>query len=638
MTFLSINRTIPLLIVSPILASIAVTGYLGYYNGRKAVDDLAQKINLQTTRAIEAYLQEFLSAPQNVLTFNEAYIKSADIDINDFDTLRKIFNQLVPQKARGFSYGNEQGDYIGITLDETNDRDLTLWLRNNSTVPNVHFYNIQPGKPDRFTKATPFDPRIRPWYENAKEAGKAIWSQVYAFAGSGVLGMSAATPIFDSDNIMQGVFVTDVILSDVNEFLENLYISPRGEAFIIEQNGAIVGNSLGESPFLVVDGQQERMDVRDSPHPLMRETSQSIFAKIEDGSLALEKDEYFSTVANNTRQYIGVMPVRDGRGIEWLIIVAIPETDFASVIQASVRSTLLVGGIISVLATVMGLLAAKWIINPIQSLNWAAKAIEEDRFEPATLTQVTQRQDEVGELARVFEGMGTVISASKASLKQQMSKLESQVAQAKRQNRDTRRYDSAGIRTLLERSRRLRQRPDAANNNGRNRLLEQLKQVRYFAGFSDDKLQQLIALGNRQVLEKDRVLFHEEEPGESFYLILQGSVKVYVEQLDRFLTNLSTGEFFGELSLLLGVPRTATVQALEETSLFVLDRNGLQTFLKDYPKFGSDIAKKLCEHQEELEERKELLKAAGILEDEESFNQNPLNWIRNRLFNSPISS
>ncbi|MEM9538244.1 MAG: cyclic nucleotide-binding domain-containing protein [Cyanobacteria bacterium P01_E01_bin.42] len=639
MPFLSINRTIPLLIVSPILASIAVTGYLGYYNGRKAVDDLAQKINLQTTRAIEAYLQEFLNAPQNVLTFNEAYIESADIDINDFDTLRRIFNQIVPQKARGFSYGNEQGDYIGITLDETNDKDLTLWLRNNSTVPNVHFYNVQPGQPDRFTEATPFDPRIRPWYKNAKEAGRAMWSPVYAFAGSGVLGMSAAMPIFDSDNIMQGVFVTDVILSDVNEFLENLYISPRGEAFIVEQNGAVVGNSLGESPFLVVDGEQERMDVRDSPNPLMRETSRSIFAKIDDGSLTLEEDEYFTDTANKTRQYIGVMPVRDGRGIEWLIVVAIPETDFAPVIQASVRSTLIVGGIISILATIMGLLAAKWIINPIQSLNWAAKAIEEDRFEPATLTKVTHRQDEVGELARVFEGMGTVISASKASLKQQMSELESQVAQAKRQTRDTRRYDSSSIRALLERSRQIRDRPEVeTNHNGRNRLLEQLKQVRYFANFSDDKLQQLIALGNRQVLEKDAILFREEEPGESFYLILQGSVKVYVEQLDRFLTNLSAGEFFGELSLLLGVPRTATVKALEETALFALDREGLQNFLQDYPEIGSDIAKKLCDRQAELEERKQLLKAAGILEDEESFNQNPLNWIRNRLFNSQISS
>ena len=637
MPFLSINRTIPLLIVGPILASIGVTSYLGYYNGRKAVDDLAQKINLQTTRAIEAYLQEFLGDPHELLEFNRGYIASTNTPIDSANILRPILASVVPNRSRGFAYGNQQGNYLGLFVAE-NERDLELWVRNDTTDGKARIYDIGEEQSDRLREELEYDPRVRPWYQSAVEAGKPVWSKVYVFAGTGILGMSAASPLYDDNNILQGVFVNDINLSDINEFLENLYISPRGEALIVERNGLIVGNSLGESPFIVDGDEQERMDVRQSPHPLLQEVGREIFEQVDAGTLSLEEETYFKVFANDTRQYIGVMPVRDGRGIEWLIIVAIPETDFASVILASVRSTLIVGGVIAILATVMGLSAAKWIINPIQSLNWAAKAIEEDRFEPATLTRVTQRQDEVGELARVFEGMGTVISASKASLKQQMSALEDQVARAKRQNSDRRRYSPATIRELLERSRQVRDRVEESGYNGRNLLSEQLEQVKYFSSFSEEKLQQLIALGTRQILEKDEILFREEEPGESFYLILQGSVKVYVEQLDRFLTDLSAGEFFGELSLLLGVPRTATVKAVEETMLFVIDRQNFQTFLQEYADVSQEIARKLCEHQEELEERKQLLKAAGILKDEESFNQNPLNWIRNHLSRSPISS
>ncbi|MGK7927792.1 MAG: cyclic nucleotide-binding domain-containing protein [Spirulina sp.] len=634
MPSLSINKTIPLLIVTPILTSIAVTGYLGYYNGRKAVDQLAQRINLQTTRAIEAYIQEFLDTPHDILAFNEAYLESTGLDANDFDTLRKIFARAVPEKARGFFYGNEQGKYIGISLDNVNHKDLVFWLRDEDTVPHAHLHKIQPGQPDRFTEATLFDPRVRPWYKNAREAKQPTWSEVYAFAGSGVLGISAASPVYDRNNVLQGVFLIDVILNDVNEFLKNLYISPRGEAFIIEHSGAIVGNSLGESPFVEsADGKQERIDIRNSPHPLLRDIARGFFEEVETQNLSLDEEIYLTLVANNTRQYVGVKPVRDGRGIDWLIVVAIPETDFAAVILAGVHSTLIVGGIVAVLATIVGLLAARWIINPIQSLNWAAKAIEEDRFEPATLTKVIQRQDEVGELARVFESMGTVISSSKASLNQQMSELKTQVARAQRQSRDSRRYDPASIRELLERSRQIR---TSQHDNG-NSLSKQLKRVRYFSSFSEEKLQQLVALGDRYIIEKDEILFREEESGESFYLILQGSVKVYVEQLDRFLTNLSVGEFFGEMSLLLGIPRTATVKALEETAFFVLDRKRFQIFLRTYPNISLDIAKKLCERQEELEERKKLLKIVGILKDEESFNQNPLNWIRNRLIQPIVS-
>lgn len=633
MPSLSINRTIPLLIVSPILASIAVTGYFGYFNGRKAVDNLAQKINLQTTRAIEAYVQEFLGDPHELLEFNNAYLEGTDLDISDFDTLRNIFAQTVPNMSNGVSYGNQQGQYIGILLDVTNYKDLEFWLRDESTGSNANIYQIQPGQPDRLLKTIPYDPRARPWYKSAVEARKAIWSEIYVFAGSGALGMTAAFPVYDENNVLQGVFTNDIILNDINKFLEELYISPQGEAFIMERDGTLVGNSLGESPFMVVDGEQERLDIRDSTHPLLKKLSQAIFERIENQNLSYEEETYFKLTADGTSQYIGVMPIKDGRGIDWLIVVAIPESDFSSVILASVRSTLIVGGTIAILATIMGLLAAKWIIKPIQSLNWAAKAIEEDRFEPATLTQVIERQDEVGELARVFQNMATVVGASKANLKQQMSELENEVLQAKRKSQNRRRYDPTTISDLLKRSRIVRDRFNPSQSNGHGRSLsEQLKQVQYFSTFSEQNLQKLIALGQKQILQENEILFHEDDLGESFYLILQGSVKIYIEKLDKFLTNLSGGDFFGELSLLLGIPRTATVQTLEETSLFVLDRQGFQLFLEEYPDIGQEIAQQLCEHQEELEERKQLLKAAGLLEDEESFNSNPLNWIRKRIF------
>ena len=635
MPSLSINRTIPLLIVSPILASIAVTGYLGHYNGRKAVDDLAQRINLQTTRAIEAYLQEFLSAPHEILAFNEAYIQSTNLDVNDFETLRTLFSRLVPEKARGLSYGNERGNYIGVLLDETNDKDVIFWLRDETTVPNVHLYKMQPGQEDVFKEANLYDPRQRPWYQKAREEGTATWSNVYAFAGSGVLGMSAASPIYRDEQVLEGVFITDVVLSDVNNFLENLYISPQGEAFIIERNGAVVGNSLGESPFIVVDGQQERMDIRESPHPLLREVARAIFEQMEAETLSFEEDEYFTAIADRTRQYIGVMPVTDGRGIDWLIIVAIPETDFAHVINASVRSTLIVGGAIAVLATVMGLLAAKWIVTPIQSLNWAAKAIKEDRFEPATLTRVTQRQDEVGELARVFESMGTVISASQASLKQQMSELADRAARAQRQKSDRRRYNPASIRELLERSRQTRHRHQGETEISSiepDALAAFFKNISEFAAFSSEEIEAAIAVGESRTLSPGREILRAGASNPSLSLILAGSV---VEEREGNGEDapplLTSGAACGRWSFWLGIPATVTLKTTVPTQLFTLDRQGCQKFLAEHPEAIDKIILGLAREGDRL-----LLLKASIAP--EVTDENPPNsddslphWLRERL-------
>ena len=145
------------------------------------------------------------------------------------------------------------------------------------------------------------------------------------------------------------------------------------------------------------------------------------------------------------------------------------------------------------------------------------------------------------------------------------------------------------------------------------------------------------------MMSEGESICREDEPGDAFYIILAGSVEIYVEKINKFLTNLSAGAFFGELSLLLGIPRTATVRTTEETILFAIDREGLQKLLKTDEGLADQIVAELHTHKAELEERKEMLKKWGLLdEDDKSFSENPLNWIRQRMaarfgVQSPIS-
>ncbi|MCC5602207.1 mechanosensitive ion channel domain-containing protein [Nostoc favosum] len=159
-----------------------------------------------------------------------------------------------------------------------------------------------------------------------------------------------------------------------------------------------------------------------------------------------------------------------------------------------------------------------------------------------------------------------------------------------------------------------------------------LRQIKYFGNFSDPELRQLIENGYRQRLQRSEVLFRENDPGDAFYIILSGAVEVYVEKINKHLTNLQAGNFFGEISLMLGIPRTASIKAIEETVLFAINQNGFQKLLRDNPELYEQIVEELAKNQEELAQRQQQLRDMGLVDTTED-DQNPLDWVRKRLKN-----
>lgn len=163
-------------------------------------------------------------------------------------------------------------------------------------------------------------------------------------------------------------------------------------------------------------------------------------------------------------------------------------------------------------------------------------------------------------------------------------------------------------------------------------LRDLLRQVTYFQNFTDLELRQFIEIGYRQRLLTSDILFREGDPGNAFYIILSGSVEVFVDKLNKHLTVLQNGQFFGELSLMLGIPRTATVRALEDTILFAINNKGFESLLQEHPELAEAIVQELGKHREELLERQQQLREMGLVDAEED-DKNPVAWVRKRLKN-----
>jgi CRP/FNR family transcriptional regulator/CRP/FNR family cyclic AMP-dependent transcriptional regulator len=113
--------------------------------------------------------------------------------------------------------------------------------------------------------------------------------------------------------------------------------------------------------------------------------------------------------------------------------------------------------------------------------------------------------------------------------------------------------------------------------------LQLLHKVPLFSGLSDKALERLASATSRKSYTKDTPVVEENELGDSLYMILTGKVKVTnigPDGKEVILSVLSTGEFFGEMSLLDQEPRSANVVTMEKTEMMLLRRKEFLNLLE----------------------------------------------------------
>ena len=105
-------------------------------------------------------------------------------------------------------------------------------------------------------------------------------------------------------------------------------------------------------------------------------------------------------------------------------------------------------------------------------------------------------------------------------------------------------------------------------------------------------------------VEKGTVIVTENSEGEEMYVITSGKVKIYktINQEKVSLAVLGRNAFFGEMCLLLGTPRTATVEALEETELLALTKDSLLKKIKTDSAFAERMLLTMAKRLKQADE------------------------------------
>src|SRR5262249_7456285 len=109
---------------------------------------------------------------------------------------------------------------------------------------------------------------------------------------------------------------------------------------------------------------------------------------------------------------------------------------------------------------------------------------------------------------------------------------------------------------------------------------EALAATPLFSGLSQEALESLVAELQLVQLVKGEILFHEGDPGDALYVIVEGEVALAAEGPPRVeMSRLGAGAFIGEVALLTDQPRAATVTALGDAELLRIDRPTLKRVL-----------------------------------------------------------
>ncbi len=142
----------------------------------------------------------------------------------------------------------------------------------------------------------------------------------------------------------------------------------------------------------------------------------------------------------------------------------------------------------------------------------------------------------------------------------------------------------------------------------------ELTEFPIFSDLDHDVIDEISQLLHYRLFPKKTQIVVEGDPSHSMYFILEGRVKVYLddETGKEIVVNIhEKGQFFGELGLIEGIPRTASVMTLEDTRLGILNEQDFQKAMANYPQFSMKMMHNLVTR---LREATETIRKLGLMD------------------------
>ncbi len=423
---LSFHPNLRTLLVLPfvlqIIACVSIIGYLSYKNGQKAMVHMTKALRNEIGTRIEEHLTDYLSTGHQINQINEDAILLHKLDINDLKSLGRYFayEYKWADSINLIAFGNEEnGSYIEVLKNQSGDLELTI-IEPNKPI-NLLTYKINDqGEILGLIKQeneSSYDPRQRPWYQEAVKAGKPKWSSIYRTKFDQQLVIAASQPLYNKSGDLLGVLTNNTSLNQLSIFLDSLKIGKTGEAFIINRKGLLIADSI--EPNLEHDHNDDIYLLKsaiESDNIYVKQVTQFILSQYPKLAKINNSAEYELKI-NNKNILLEVLPHKNYQGIDWLIIIMIPESDFLDLIKKNTLTVIVLSLITLIMVIMSGLITSYLIIKPIIKLKTASQKIAEGELNQRIPSPNIQELDT---LAQGFNHMSEMLTVSFNNLRESL--------------------------------------------------------------------------------------------------------------------------------------------------------------------------------------------------------------------------
>jgi len=424
--------------VLQISIAVGLTGWLSIRNGQIAVTDLADRLRDEVSQRIDQHLNSYMSIPREITETNEQALDNGILDVKDTDKLGHFFWSQV--KTFGVGYillGLKSGQHLStgyfygdnrITVDEVDvkryhNHHLYVYETDQQGDRTHHIFDV-----GNVLINGKFTLQNEGWYREAARKQTPTWTPVYNWAVAPfTLSIATSRPLYDQTHTFIGVIAVEQGLTNISEFLRHLNVSSSGKTFIVERSGLLIASSTDERPFVVENGKPSRLKATESNDPLILATAEFLQQRFTTLN-HLNQPQKLDFIHQGQRQFVQVEPWKDSLGIDWLVVITVPESTFMGQINANTRTTiwLCTGSLIGAIA--LGILTSRWISRPILKLSAAAEAIANGERDQSVDAQGIQ---ELEGLASSFNQMAKQLKGSFAELETRVEQRTTELRVAK---------------------------------------------------------------------------------------------------------------------------------------------------------------------------------------------------------------
>ncbi|MCQ0092016.1 cache domain-containing protein [Roseovarius sp. M141] len=299
--------------------------------------------------------------------------------------------QIAPQLA-GLYFGDREGNFVYVMRSEEIAPFRSKIVTRNADGHRTEFV----WRADDFTivdsRTDPndtFDPRERPWYQEAKQQNGMIWTDPYIFFSSQMPGITIAAPVVGTSGQVQGVIGVDIEISAISDFLSTLKIGENGTALIVNKNGDVIAHPKPEllkaaNP----DGTFRLPGIDEVDDAIAREAfgnpSKMEFVPVDTETYAeftYEGADFVSTI----------MPIMSAE-LPWTIAVYAPKMDFIGTIIENRTRDIWIAVLVAILTGVVGLMLANYITKPVRAFAVRAALISQGEIAPSAPSPKTYKE------------------------------------------------------------------------------------------------------------------------------------------------------------------------------------------------------------------------------------------------------